>query len=80
MRELEYREAIKEAVIEEMDRDPGVFLIGEDIGVYGGAFRAYKGLLDKYGPERVVDACGFCGPCYGPDSKSGCKDKIYDRR
>lgn len=52
---LEYREAIKEAVIEEMDRDPGVFLIGEDIGVYGGAFRAYKGLLEKYGPERVVN-------------------------
>ncbi len=55
MAELEYREAIKEAVIEEMDRDPGVFLIGEDIGVYGGAFRAYKGLLEKYGPERVVN-------------------------
>ena len=55
MRELEYREAIKEAVIEEMDRDKGVFLIGEDIGVYGGAFRAYKGLLDKYGPERVIN-------------------------
>jgi acetoin:2,6-dichlorophenolindophenol oxidoreductase subunit beta len=55
MRQLEYREAIKEAVIEEMDRDPGVFLIGEDIGVYGGAFRAYKGLLDKYGPERVIN-------------------------
>lgn len=55
MRELEYREAIKEAVIEEMDRDPGVFLIGEDIGVYGGAFRAYKGLLDRYGPERVIN-------------------------
>lgn len=55
MAELEYREAIKEAVIEEMDRDPGVFLIGEDIGVYGGAFRAYKGLLKKYGPERVVN-------------------------
>ena len=55
MRQLEYREAIREAVIEEMDRDPGVFLIGEDIGVYGGAFRAYKGLLDKYGPERVVN-------------------------
>lgn len=55
MREIEYREAIKEACIEEMDRDPGVFLIGEDIGVYGGAFRAYKGLLDKYGPERVIN-------------------------
>ncbi len=55
MRQIEYREAIREACIEEMDRDPGVFLIGEDIGVYGGAFRAYKGLLDKYGPERVVN-------------------------
>lgn len=55
MREIEYREAIREAVIEEMDRDKSVFLIGEDIGVYGGAFRAYKGLLEKYGPERVVN-------------------------
>ncbi len=55
MREIEYREAIKEALIEEMDRDPKVFLIGEDIGVYGGAFRAYKGLLDKYGPDRVIN-------------------------
>lgn len=55
MREIEYREAIKEACIEEMDRDPKVFLLGEDIGVYGGAFRAYKGLLEKYGPERVVN-------------------------
>jgi len=55
MREIEYREAIKEAIIEEMDRDPKVFLIGEDIGVYGGAFRAYKGLLDKYGPDRVIN-------------------------
>jgi pyruvate/2-oxoglutarate/acetoin dehydrogenase E1 component len=55
MREIEYREAIKEACIEEMDRDPKVFLLGEDIGVYGGAFRAYNGLLEKYGPERVVN-------------------------
>ena len=55
MREIEYREAIKEACIEEMDRDPKVFLLGEDIGVYGGAFRAYNGLLEKYGPEKVVN-------------------------
>jgi len=55
MREIEYREAIREAVIEEMDKDKSVFLIGEDIGVYGGAFRAYKGLLEKYGPERVIN-------------------------
>lgn len=55
MREIEYREAIREAVIEEMNRDPKVFLIGEDIGKYGGAFRAYKGLLEMFGPERVIN-------------------------
>lgn len=55
MREIEYREAIREAIIEEMDRDGKVFLIGEDIGIYGGAFKAYKGLLDKYGPDRVIN-------------------------
>jgi pyruvate dehydrogenase E1 component beta subunit len=55
MREIEYREAIREACIEEMDRDPKVFLIGEDVTVYGGAFRAYKGLFEKYGPDRVVN-------------------------
>jgi acetoin:2,6-dichlorophenolindophenol oxidoreductase subunit beta len=55
MREIEYREAIREAVMEEMNRDPKVFLIGEDIGKYGGAFRAYKGLLEMYGPERVIN-------------------------
>jgi pyruvate/2-oxoglutarate/acetoin dehydrogenase E1 component len=55
MREIEYREAIREAVVEEMDRDEKVFLIGEDIGKYGGAFRAYKGLLEKYGPQRVIN-------------------------
>jgi len=54
MKEIQYREAIREAIIEEMDRDRKVFLIGEDIGVYGGAFKAYKGLLDKYGPDRVI--------------------------
>jgi pyruvate/2-oxoglutarate/acetoin dehydrogenase E1 component len=55
MREIEYREAIREAIMEEMNSDPKVFLIGEDIGKYGGAFRAYKGLLDIYGPERVIN-------------------------
>jgi pyruvate/2-oxoglutarate/acetoin dehydrogenase E1 component len=55
MREIEYREAIREAIVEEMDKDKRVFLIGEDIGVYGGAFKAYKGLLDKYGPQRVIN-------------------------
>jgi 2-oxoisovalerate dehydrogenase E1 component beta subunit len=41
---------------EEMERDERVFLIGEDVGVYGGVFKATKGLLDRFGPERVIDS------------------------
>lgn len=48
-------EAIRAALDEEMERDPAVVLIGEDIGVYGGAFKATAGLLEKYGWERVID-------------------------
>ncbi len=55
MKKIEYREAIGEAITEEMDRDDRVFLIGEDIGVYGGAFKAYRELLNKYGPMRVIN-------------------------
>ncbi len=54
MREITYRNALKEALIEEMDRDKRVFLIGEDIGFYGGAFKVTQGLLEKYGPERII--------------------------
>ncbi len=48
-------EAIREALFEEMERDPTVVALGEDIGVYGGAFKATEGLLAKFGPERVID-------------------------
>jgi len=51
-----YRVALREALTEEMQRDDSVFLIGEDIGKFGGAYRVTEGLLDRYGPERVVDA------------------------
>ncbi len=47
--------AIREALAEEMERDPSVILLGEDIGRYGGAFRVTEGLLDRFGPERVRD-------------------------
>jgi 2-oxoisovalerate dehydrogenase E1 component beta subunit len=50
-----YLEAIREGLIEEMERDPDVFLIGEDIGVYGGAFKVTAGILDRFGSRRVVD-------------------------
>jgi pyruvate/2-oxoglutarate/acetoin dehydrogenase E1 component len=53
MHEMSYAEAIRSALREEMARDPRVFLIGEDIGRYGGAFGVSFGLLDEFGPERV---------------------------
>jgi 2-oxoisovalerate dehydrogenase E1 component beta subunit len=50
-----YLEAIREGIWEEMERDPNVFLIGEDIGAYGGAFKLTAGMLDHFGERRVVD-------------------------
>jgi pyruvate dehydrogenase E1 component beta subunit len=51
-----YRVALREALAEEMERDDSVYLVGEDIGKFGGAYRVTEGLLDKFGPTRVVDA------------------------
>jgi 2-oxoisovalerate dehydrogenase E1 component beta subunit len=53
--ETTYLEAIRQALFEEMDRDPAVVMIGEDIGAYGGAFKATQGLLERFGWERVID-------------------------
>jgi 2-oxoisovalerate dehydrogenase E1 component beta subunit len=50
-----YLEAIRQGIWEEMERDPSVFCIGEDIGIYGGAFKVTDGLIDRFGPQRVVD-------------------------
>ena len=55
MAETTYLEAIRQALFEEMDRDPAVVLIGEDVGVYGGAFKVSAGLLERFGWERVID-------------------------
>jgi len=56
MAEITYLEAIREALDEEMARDQNVFLLGEDIGAYGGAFKVTDGLLKKYGEARVIDS------------------------
>ena len=56
MAELTYLEAIREAHFEEMERDPNVFCMGEDIGLFGGAFKVTEGLLAKFGEERVIDS------------------------
>ncbi len=50
-----YVDAIREGILEEMERDDRVFLLGEDIGVYGGAFKVTDGLLERFGEERVID-------------------------
>ncbi len=50
-----YLEAISEAINEEMQRDEAVFLLGEDVGAYGGAFKVSSGMLEKFGPERIID-------------------------
>ena len=56
MTEKLYRVALREALTEEMERDDSVYLIGEDIGKFGGAYRVTEGLLDKFGAMRVIDA------------------------
>ncbi|MFQ3620193.1 MAG: pyruvate dehydrogenase complex E1 component subunit beta [Spirochaetales bacterium] len=62
---ITYREALNQALDEEMARDESVFLIGEEVGEYNGAYKVSKGLLDKYGPRRVIDTpiteLGFTG-------------------
>src|SRR5262249_52234211 len=55
MPETLFRAALREALLEEMERDETIFLIGEDIGLFGGAYRVTDGLLDRFGPMRVVD-------------------------
>ena len=52
---LTYLEAIRQGLWEEMERDPSVFVMGEDIGAYGGAFKVTAGMLEKFGEDRVID-------------------------
>lgn len=62
---ITYREALRQAMDEEMERDENIFLIGEEVGQYNGAYKVSQGLLDKYGKKRVVDSPiteeGFAG-------------------
>ena len=65
MSEKTFRQAINEAISQEMERDENIFLMGEEVAEYNGAYKASKGLLDKFGPERVIDTpiseLGFSG-------------------
>ena len=68
-REITYLEAVREAMVQEMRQDEDVFLLGEDIGVYGGAFGVSKGMLEEFGPERVLETpiseAGIAGAATG---------------
>ena len=55
MAPVTYLEAIRRGIWEEMERDPQVFMLGEDIGIYGGAFRLTEGMLSHFGEARVID-------------------------
>ena len=65
MAKMSYREAVRRAMLEEMERDPAVFLMGEEVGHYQGAYKVSQGLLEKFGEMRVVDTpiseAGFSG-------------------
>jgi pyruvate dehydrogenase E1 component beta subunit len=65
MREIQMREALREAMQEEMRRDSAVFLIGEEVALYNGAYKVSQGMLDEFGPKRVIDTpiaeLGFAG-------------------
>lgn len=69
MREVQFREAVCEAMSEEMRADSSVFLMGEEVAQYNGAYKASKGMLDEFGPDRVIDTpiaeLGFTGIAVG---------------
>ena len=81
MPEITFREAIHAAMVEEMRRDDSVFLIGEDIGVYGGAFGVSAGMIEEFGPNggNAHLRTGFVGAAangYGGNA-SNCRDHVY---
>ncbi|MCC5620486.1 alpha-ketoacid dehydrogenase subunit beta, partial [Nostoc sp. CHAB 5715] len=79
MREIQFRDAIKEAMSEEMRRDESIFLMGEEVAEYNGAYKASQGMLDEFGPKRVIDTpiaeLGFAGIGVGA-AINGCRPII----
>ena len=65
MREIQFREALREAMSEEMRRDDKIFLMGEEVAEYNGAYKVSQGMLDEFGPDRIIDTpiteLGFTG-------------------
>ena len=55
MREITYKEGVREAMVEEMRRDEDIIFLGEDIGIYGGGFGVSVGMIEEFGPERILE-------------------------
>lgn len=76
MKEIQFRQAICEAMSEEMRRDSSIYLIGEEVAEYNGAYKASKGMLDEFGPKRIIDTpiaeSGFSGISVGA-AMNGCR-------
>lgn len=76
MKTIQFREAISEAMSEEMRRDENIYLMGEEVAEYNGAYKASKGMLDEFGPKRVIDTpiaeLGFAGVAIG-STMTGCR-------
>ena len=79
MKTIQFREALREAMSEEMRRDKNVFLIGEEVAEYNGAYKVSQGMLDEFGPKRVIDTpiaeLGFTGIAVGA-SMNGLKQIV----
>src|ERR1051326_8939740 len=62
---MQFRQALREAMTEEMERDENVFLMGEEVDQYNGAYKLSEGMLEKFGPQRIIDTpiseAGFSG-------------------
>ena len=69
MKTLQFREALREAMSEEMRKDERVFLLGEEVAEYNGAYKVSQGMLDEFGPKRIIDTpiaeLGFTGIAVG---------------
>ena len=85
MREIRYREALREAMLEEMERDERVIFYGEDVADYGGAFKASKGLFERFGRDRVfntpISEAAIIGTGVGAAKPPhGCRSAIFFRK
>ena len=82
MRTIQFREALREAMNEEMRRDPRVFLMGEEVAEYNGAYKVSQGMLDEFGPERVIDTpiaeLGFAGIGVRGYERAAADYRVYD--